>query len=260
MVVECALSVTRRDFAYRLKQAKAARQPGGRRPADGHRILNSPGRRPSPCCPCTSSCPCTTGPRRLSKIAPHQFDAEESRIKIRGSALVAGRCVISMRSRAGRVMFMRLGFIRSSSSYSSRELRGQFLGHPPWSRPIRPPEARPPLPVVCSSQKVWTKAAATDMDALAGSQQRIASCGKVPYRLAGGFRPVKQFPFPCLPDTIDRPTRRYNHKGFERSLADLVACPRKRKKEGCHLNLVSTRSGHAGPVRTVGKLLRSGCQ
>ena len=61
------------------------------------------------------------------------------------------------------------------------------------------------------------------MDELAGSQQRIASCGKVPYRLAGGFRPVKQFPFPCLPDTIDQPTRRYNHKGFERSLADLVA-------------------------------------
>ena len=98
------------------------------------------------------------------------------------------------------------------------------------------------------------------MDALAGSQQLIASCGKVPYRLAAGFRPVKLHPFPCLPDTVDQPTRRYNYNGFELSLADLVACPRKRKKEGCHLNLVSTRTGHTGSVRTVGKHLRSGCQ
>lgn len=120
--------------------------------------------------------------------------------------------------------------------------------------------SRPPLPLACSGRKVRTEAA-TDMDGTEGSQQRIASvCGKVPYRLPSGFRPVKQFPFPCLPGTTDQPKRRYNHKDFERSLADLEVCPRKRKKEGWYLTLASTRTGGTGSTSTAGKLLRSECQ
>jgi hypothetical protein len=65
---------------------------------------NSPGRPRSS----ISLPPLHNSPRQLSKIAAHQFDAEESRVKIRGSALVEGRCVISMRSGAGRAMLMRL--------------------------------------------------------------------------------------------------------------------------------------------------------
>jgi len=99
------------------------------------------------------------------------------------------------------------------------------------------------------------------MDVTAGSQQRIAfPCGKVPYRLSSGFRPVKQFRLPCLPDTVDQPKRRYNHKGFERSLACIEACPRKRKKEGWHLKLESAWTGGAGPMSAAGKLLREECQ
>ncbi len=90
--------------------------------------------------------------------------------------------------------------------------------------------SRPPLLLACSGQKFWTKAA-THMDGLTGSQQLIVSvCGKVPYRLSGGFRPVKQLPFPCLPDTADQPTRRYNHKDFERSLADSKSARGNEKK------------------------------
>jgi len=123
MVVECALSVARRDLAYRLGRVQAARQPGGANQADRHPILISqPGAR-------TSRCPCTTGPRRLSKIAAHQFAAEERRVKIRGSPLVEGKCVISMRSGAGRAMLVRLGFIRPSSNYlQPRASGGNFWG------------------------------------------------------------------------------------------------------------------------------------
>jgi len=74
-----------------------------------------------------------------------------------------------------------------------------------------------------------------------GHRQAIASlCGKVPYRLSGAFRPVKRLPFPCLPGTTDQPTRTYNHKDFERSLADIEVRPRKRKKEGWYITLAST--------------------
>ena len=123
MVVECALSVARRDLAYRLGRVQAARQPGGANQAHRHPILISqPGAR-------TSRCLCTTGPRRLSKIAAHQFAAEERRVKIRGSPLVEGRCVISMRSGAGRAMLMRLRFIRPSSNYlQPRASGGNFWG------------------------------------------------------------------------------------------------------------------------------------
>jgi len=39
MVVECALSVARRDLAYRLGRVQAARQPGGANQAHRHPIL-----------------------------------------------------------------------------------------------------------------------------------------------------------------------------------------------------------------------------
>jgi len=77
-----------------------------------------------------------------------------------------------------------------------------------------------------------------------GSQQRYELvCGKVPYRLSGAFRPVRRFPFPCLPGTVEPLKRRYNHNGFELPRAGIEALQRKRKKEGLNLKLGSTRVG-----------------
>src|SRR5262245_21477589 len=98
------------------------------------------------------------------------------------------------------------------------------------------------------------------MDGTKGSRKRTAPvCGKVPYRLSSGFRPLKRLPFPCLPGTPDQPTRTYNHKDFERSLADIEVCPRKRKKEGWYITLALT-GAPSGSASIAGKLLRSECQ
>ena len=79
------------------------------------------------------------------------------------------------------------------------------------------------------------------MDGTKGPLKRTATvCGKVPYRLSDAFRPLKRLPFPCLPGTLEQPTRIYNHKDFERSLAGIEVCPRKRKKEGWYITLAST--------------------
>lgn len=189
-------------------------------------------------------CSCKQGGRGLRTIAPHQFAAAESRVNLRGSGLGEGTCVISMRSGAERCMVI---------STSARTSGGNF-GAPAMVSPNITARSRPPLPLACSRQEIWTEAA-TDMDGTKGLQQPTASvCGKVPYRLSSGFRPVKQLPFSCLPDTTDQPTRRYNHKDFEHSLANFEVCPRKRKREGWYLTLASTRAGGGGSTSTAGNL------
>ncbi len=182
------------------------------------------------------------------------------RVKIRRSRCGNGTCVISMRSAAERCKVVRLTCFNQARIAAARELQGATFGAPAMVSPNTTARSRPPLLLASWREECWTEAA-TDMDVIAGSQQRIASlCGKVPYRLSSGFRPVKQFPFSCLPDTIDQPTRRYNHKGFGRSLAGIEACQRKRKKEGCYLKLESAWTGGARPTLTAGKLPRSKCQ
>jgi hypothetical protein len=182
------------------------------------------------------------------------------RVKIRRSPCGDGTCVISMRSPAQRCKVLSLMCFNQARITAAREPQGAIFGAPAMVSPNTTARSRPALPLASSREESWTEAA-PDMEVIAGSQQRIVSlCGKVPYRLSSGFRPVKRFPFSCLPDTIDQPTRRYNHKGFERSLAGIEACQRKRKKEGCYLKLESAWTGGAGLTSTAGKLLRSKCQ
>ena len=201
-----------------------------------------------------------TGLARLRTLPPHQFAAEESRVNIRGSGIDDGTCVISMLSAAERCMVVSLGRLHKARIIDAREPQGANFGAPAMVSPNSIARSRRPLSLACLRQVSWTVAAA-DMDGTKGREQRILSlCGKVPYRIPSGFRPVKQLPFPCLPDTIDHPTRRYNHKGFGLSPAGFEAHPRKRKKEGWYLTLASTGAGGAGLTPTPEELLRSECQ
>jgi hypothetical protein len=164
-----------------------------------------------------------------------------------------------MLSAAERYMVVSLGRLHKGRIIEARE-QGSSFGAPAMVSPNSIARSRRPLSLACLRQVSWTVAAA-EMHGTKGREQRILPlCGKVPYRIPSGFRSVKHLPFPCLPGTIDHPTRRYNHKGFGRSLAGFEAHPRKRKKEGWCLTLASTGAGGAGFMPTPEKLLRSECQ
>ena len=86
-------------------------------------------------------------------------------------------------------MVMSLSWLHEAQIYRARELRGAIFGAPAMV-PIGPPEAGRRRWRVCVER--FGPEAATVMDGTKGLQQGIASvCGKVPYRLSSGFRPVK---------------------------------------------------------------------
>jgi hypothetical protein len=76
-----------------------------------------------------------------------------------------------------------------------------------------------------------------------GLQQRhLAVCGKVPYRLSGGFRPVRHLhPLMLGPGADYPPVGPYKQKSLERADALIEAGLRKRKREGLSLIFASAR-------------------
>jgi hypothetical protein len=84
-----------------------------------------------------------------------------------------------------------------------------------------------------------------------GSQQCCGPvCGKVPYRLTRGFRPVRRFqPLEVDSNGGDRLKGPYKHKSFEFLRPSIEAGLRKRKKEGFDLIFGFVQSGCTGSPR-----------
>jgi len=95
------------------------------------------------------------------------------------------------------------------------------------------------------------------MHGAAGLQQRYVFlvCGKVPYRLSGGFRPVKHIPALGTGAGLGHPSAcPYKYKGFELSRPAIEAHLRKRKREGLTSIFGSVRSGCTGlPLTESGR-------
>jgi hypothetical protein len=89
-------------------------------------------------------------------------------------------------------------------------------------------------------------------------QRRVTVCGKVPYRLTGGFRPVRRSLSLEIGSTAnDRPAGPYKYKGFELSSPSTEAGPRKRKKEGLRFIFGSVRLGCTGSPLTGNECFRA---
>jgi hypothetical protein len=98
---------------------------------------------------------------------------------------------------------------------------------------------------------------AADMCGAAGLRQHhvFSVCGKVPYRLSDGFRPVRRFrdlgAGPGLGQEPECPYKSpYKDKGFELSRPANDAHQRKRKREGLSFIFGSARSGCTGSPLT----------
>ncbi len=98
---------------------------------------------------------------------------------------------------------------------------------------------------------------AADMCGAADLRQRdaLSVCGKVPYRLSDGFRPVRRFrdlgAGPGLGQEPVCPSKHpYNYKGFELLRPANDAHQRKRKREGLSFIFGSARSGCTGSPLT----------
>jgi len=164
-----------------------------------------------------------------------------------------------MRSAARRCMVLGLSWLHEAQIYRAREPRGAIFGAPAMVSPNRTARSRPP-PLACLRREIWTRSC----DGHGRNQGPTAR-----YRLRmrqGALSPPERVPaseaapLPVSPRHGHQPTRRYNHKDFERSLADFEVCPRKRKKEGWYITLASTRAGSTGFTSAAGKPLRSECQ
>ena len=146
---------------------------------------------------------------------------------------------------------------RGSNLQSARTSGGNFWGtrHGPKGTA----RSRPP-PLACLRREIWTRSCD-------GHGRNQGPTARYRFRMRqGALSPLERVPaseaasLPVSPRHGHQPTRRYNHKDFERSLADFEVCPRKRKKEGWYITLASTRAGSTGFTSAAGKPLRSECQ
>jgi hypothetical protein len=85
----------------------------------------------------------------------------------------------------------------------------------------------------------------------------VSACGKVPYRVTGGFWPVRRLHrlgTGC--GSATRPVRPYKHKGFEFLSPSIETHQRKRKKEGLNVIFGAVRPGCTGSSLTGNERFR----